>query len=106
MEVTVPNSWRPLFKVRAGENTSEEVEAAVAAAIIRHYAALRGGPRVTDVIITGWAVDEVHPDRILLRGYPRMVSSPHFAVDPLNIYIPGTRVTKFDETLLTLKFDP
>jgi hypothetical protein len=50
-------------------------------------------------------VDEVHPDKVVLRGYPIMVSSPHFAVDPLNIYIPGRRLTKFGEMFLTLKFE-
>lgn len=93
-----------MYKVEADENTSTEANAAVEAAIIRYYAQMPYGPRVTQVIIPDWAVTEESAEKIVLEGYPNLVSSPRVAVDPLNIRIPGNRVTKFGELVLTLRF--
>lgn len=103
--IKVPADWRGLYQFKSGDTTTDTMDAAIEAAIIRHYAEMPRGPRVTDVIITHWWVKEKHKDRIVLEGYPTLASTPHFAVDPLNLYLPGGRLTKFDEVTLTLRFE-
>lgn len=105
LEIAVPKSWRGLYKMDADRTLTDEGNAAVEAAIIRHYAQQGDGPRVSGVIAGGWRVEEAHKDRLVLVGYPRMVSNPHVSVQPLNIYIPGDRVKEFGEVTLTLKFE-
>jgi hypothetical protein len=105
LEITVPGDWRSLYKVKEHDVTTDATNAAIEAAIIRHYAAMRLGPRVTDVIITRWWVKVEDPDRIVFEGHPTLVSSPHFAVDPLNLYLSGDSLTQFDELILTVRFE-
>ncbi|RBP47919.1 hypothetical protein DES53_101719 [Roseimicrobium gellanilyticum] len=102
--ISVPKDWRGLYKIKLGEPMEPQVEAAVEAAIIRHYALVPEGPKVTEVIVGGWGIDEVHQDRLVLHGSPRLVYSSRVALHPL-IELPGRKSWEYGRIQLILRFE-
>jgi hypothetical protein len=97
LEIAAPKGWRPLF--------DRELDYAVRAALIRHYAGIPKHPQITIFTSWGWHVEESRPNRMVLTSSLSYRYAKEFSFTPL--FVAQTR-GKYDLEALTLtvRFEP
>lgn len=96
-DITVRSGWRPLFDAN--------LQAAVEAAIIRHFADSADGPKVTSVTGGGWVVLKRTEDEIVVQGHTRLVYKQHVQV-PFLYESRSNKVVDLGFRTLSIRFAP
>lgn len=96
-EITVRSGWRPLFDAN--------LQAAVEASIIRHFAERSDGPKVTSVVGGGWITKKRTNDEIVVQGQLRLIYGRNVRV-PLLYESQSNKVVDLGFQTITIRFAP
>lgn len=96
-DITVRSGWRSLFDA--------DLQAAVEAAIIRHFAESSDGPKVTSVVGGGWVIKKRTRDEIIVQGQLRLVCKQHVQV-PFLYESRSNKVVDLGFRTVSIRFAP